>query len=907
MRAFKWILLVAILGLWGMATVWAEGAKEEAVEEEAADKEKDEEDEEDEKDKEDGEDEEDEEDKGPKFAKVIKDFDKIEGLFELYRDPEENKVFLAIRPDQFDQIYLCSITRTQGDGYFFDSASLVSIGRGWGTFPFVFQRVGKKVFFAHKNVYYRAEPDAAIRRAVDRGLSDSILGVGSIEGQPHPETGAVLVDPSDFFVQDIASVSSFFSRYLKEGSYSFDNDNSYFGALKNFPHNTEIDVVLHFKSNSPRMDIPTLADTRSFQHIYHYSLSSLPESDFRPRLADDRVGHFTTLHQDYTSVLKDDPYVRYVNRWHLEKAEPKFDQSPPKKPIVFWLENTIPPEYRDAVREGILVWNKAFEPLGFEGAIEAKQQPDDAEWDAADVRYNVVRWMVQPGQGYAVGPSRTNPFTGEIFDADIRISADFVRYAHLEFTELVDPVGRGPWASGDFTAPSPAEAMGHSRGFCDMADGLRQEAAFGWHLLEARAAAGGGEVDEKEFIRQLIVELIAHEVGHTLGLRHNFKGSTIHALDELHDRRVTDKEGISSSVMDYNPVNIAPEGHEQGEYYQTTLGPYDYWAIEYAYRPVEADSPTSERAQLDKIASQVAEKDLAYGTDEDALYWTRGIDPSAARWDLRDDPIAHYRDQIALSKELWAKVEDKFEQKGERYQTLRRVFGWGFRPYASGAGNVSRYIGGLYHYRDHVGDGRLPLQPVPPARQQEALDFLVEHVFGPDAFRWSPELLNKLAPERWVDFTWSVFDVSRIDYPIHDIVLRIQRRPLDRFYDPTLLSRLQDLELRYEGEETFAMVDLFTGLRQAIWAELETGGSIDSFRRNLQRAQLQKLISLVLRPTYGTPEDARTLARADLQTIAAQIETRLAGSGLDAYSRAHLEETKARIEAALEAGLERSL
>ena len=141
------------------------------------------------------------------------------------------------------------------------------------------------------------------------------------------------------------------------------------------------------------MDIPTLADTRSFQHIYHYSLSNLPESDFRPRLADDRVGHFTTLYQDYTSVLKDDPYVRYVERWHLEKAEPKFDQSPPKKPMCFWLENTIPPEYRDAVQEGILVWNKAFEPLGFEGAIVAKQQPDDAEWDAADVRYSAVRWI----------------------------------------------------------------------------------------------------------------------------------------------------------------------------------------------------------------------------------------------------------------------------------------------------------------------------------------------------------------------------------------------------------------------------------------------------------------------------------------------------------------------------------
>ena len=888
MGALERIILILLLGLWGVGTVWAgEEAqeKEEAVEEEAE--------------KEDEEDE----DKRTTFEEVVEDFDKIEGLFDLYRDPEENKVFLAIRPEQFEQIYLCNITRTQGDGYFFDSASLVSMGRGWGTFPFVFERVGKKVFFAHKNVYYRAEEDAAIHRAVDRGLSDSIMGVGSIEGQPHPETGAVLVDPGGFFIQDIALVSFIFSEFIKRVSYDFDGDNSYFSTLKNFPHNTEIDVVLHFKTGAPKMDIPTLADERSFQHVYHYSLSSLPESDFQPRLADDRVGHFTTMYQDYTSVLTDDPYVRYVDRWHLEKAEPKFKRSPPKKPIVFWMENTIPVEYREAVREGILVWNKAFDRLGFENAVVVEQQPDDAEWDAGDVRYSTIRWMVQPGQGYAVGPSRTNPFTGEIFDADIRISADFVRYAYLEFTEVVEPVGRR--AVGDSISAAIGLTGDYTRGFCDMADGLVQEAAFGWHLLEARAAAGG-EVDEEEFIRQLMVELVAHEVGHTLGLRHNFKASTLHGIDELHDREITDKEGISSSVMDYNPVNIAPEGQQQGEYYQTTLGPYDYWAIEYAYRPVAADSPESERAQLAKIAARVAERDLAYGTDEDAIYWTRGIDPSAARWDLRDDPIAHYRDQLDLSKELWDKVEEKFERKGERYQTLRRVFGWGFRPYYSGVGNISRYIGGIHHYRDHIGDpkGRTPLQPVAPARQRQALEFLEQHVFGPEAFAWSPELLNKLAPERWVDFTWSVFKVRRIDYPIHDIVLGIQGQPLGRFYDPVLLSRLQDLELRYEEGEAFTMVDLFTGLRQAIWAELEAGGNINSFRRNLQRAHLRKLIGLVVRPAPGTPEDARSLGRADLRLLAGRIEARLESGGLDTYSRAHLEETQARIEAALDADLE---
>ena len=471
-------------------------------------------------------------------------------------------------------------------------------------------------------------------------------------------------------------------------------------------------------------------------------------------------------------------------------------------------------------------------------------------------------------------------------------------------------MGGGRRAIGDSIAAAAGLTGDYTRGFCDMASGLMQEAAFGWHLLSARAGSGAAAVDEEEFIRQLIVMLVAHEVGHTLGLRHNFKGSTIHSLDELHDRRVTDKEGISSSVMDYNPVNIAPEGVEQGEYYQTTLGPYDYWAIQYAYQPLEADSRASERAQLERIASRVAAPGLAYGTDEDAISGPRGIDPRAARWDLRDDPIAPLpRPGWTWRRNCGAKVEDKFERKGERYQTLRRVFGWGFRPYWMGAATVSRYIGGIHHHRDHVGDprGRVPLQPVAPARQREALDFLVDHVFGPGAFRWRPQLLNKLAPERRSDFTWSVFKVERIDFPIHQMVLGIQRLPLDRFYDPILLSRLQDLELRYEDGETFGMVDLFDGLRRAIWAELETGDSIDSFRRNLQRAHLQKMIGLVLGSVTGTPEDARTLARADLLAIAARIEVRLEGSGPDAYSRAHLEETGARIEAALEAGLERSL
>jgi len=832
------------------------------------------------------------------FAEVVAGHEVIEGLFTFYRDDDEGSVLMEIKPDQLGELYLASLTRSAGDGFYFDSSAML------GEFPFELRRRGKRVQMFHKNVYFRADGDTAIARALERGVSDSLIAAATIKSAPHPERRSLLVDASEMFLQDIVGIKEAFGRSKTGPKYKFDKSNSYFGPITSFVHNSEIPAVLHFHATKTG-NSPTLPDQRSFQHTYNWSLSILPETEYEPRLADDRVGHFQTMYQDYSSVLRDTPYVRYINRWALVKAEPRLPLSPPRNPIVYWMENTIPVEWRGAVREGIELWNGAFEAIGFEDAIVVKQMPDDADWDPADIRYTTVRWMVQPGAGYAVGPSRTNPFTGEIYDADIRISADMVRYIMLRYDEFADPIGEPRQRLRERYIGRP-----NGRELCDYASGLAEQGAYGWAVLEARGMVTDPlSAEAQQYIHDYLVHLVAHEVGHTLGLRHNFKGSIVHPTAGLHDRALTEAQGISSSHMDYVPINLAPEGQAQGQYYMTTLGPYDYWAIEYAYRPLEGGTD-GERAELNKIAARSAEPLLAYATDEDAFGGPRGMDPTATRWDIGSDSIEWYRKEVDIAEELFRKMETEFERDGERYVKLRQVFNRGLGQYRNSVRNVAKYVGGLYHQRDHVGDpnGRLPFRPVPAETQREAMTFLTSKVFGPDAFRFEPSLLNKLAPERHSDFTGAVWRTQRIDYPLHDVVLALQRPALAHLYDPILMSRMIDNELRFGSDSRpFTLADLFGEMRGAVWSELRNGTDVNSFRRALQRAHLQKLIRLVVAPAAGTPADACALARADLVSLRGSMEKALGGTSLDAYSRAHLGEGRAMIDAALDAGLERKL
>ncbi len=842
------------------------------------------------------------------FDTVVKDMEVVKGLFTFYRRADDNKILMEVLPAQLDSNFLfaASVDRSVGERGFYSPMM-------GDHFPFRFHRVGKSIQWIEINTKFLAAPGTPEARVTARSFPNAILGAVKLQSKPHPDRGSVLIDVAELFAtRDYPGFVPALNGAYGPTTFSFDKDRTAVTGVHGFPENVLIDVGLHYQTDNFRSSSTTLADGRSVPIAVKYSLSAFPASNYVPRDVDDRVGNMLVVRQDLSSDHAPTPYVRLVERWNLEKQDPSAELSPPKKPITYWLDNTIPLEYRDAVRDGALMWNRAFERIGFKDAIVVKQMPDSADFDPADVRYSVIRWFAGVDATFAIGPRRSNPWTGEIYDADIGISEGIVRFTRRfgdEYAAAVGGTARRAVASAWAKDP---------RDECELADGLADQAGLGLSVLDAR-----GELSpdvEQRLMREYVTECVAHEVGHTLGLRHNFHASTMLPMGELMDMKKTDEQGQAASVMDYNPLIVAPKGEPQGHFITSALGPYDYWAIEYTYRPLTGDA----RAALDAIASRGTEPGLQYSTDEDnpGNISPLAMDPLVSQFDASSDPLAYYRQRVSIVNELWANMETRLAKPGEGYQVLRRAMTRSLNDDFRSLVTASKWVGGCHMRRDHVGDpgARAPYQPVAAARQREALDLLARDAFGPRAFAVSPALLNKLAIERNPTLEPGYWSQARLDYPWHDNVLRIQKAVLDRMLHPVTLGRVLDNELRFApGETPFRMADLFAGLNASIWSELDGGGTtITSLRRNLQREYLKDLIRITLRSDVVMvdaglgpvatpyPEDATTLARASLTRLQMKIRTKLAGkAALDPTTRAHLQETQARISATLTAQMTR--
>ncbi|HIK09160.1 MAG TPA: DUF5117 domain-containing protein, partial [Oscillatoriaceae cyanobacterium M33_DOE_052] len=380
------------------------------------------------------------------FDEVVKNTEKIDGLFTVYHQKKAGKIYWEIQPQQLDKNFLCVVTLASGIGQ-----GVLVRGMPLQDFLFYFQRVQDRLQFVVRNTNFREQPGSPLDRSISTSFSDSVL-YGLPIKSIHPTRQSLLVDLSDMLMteQDFTGLTPILP-WILGASYTRDLEKSYFSLVKAFPNNVEVESVYGFITGDATTTayLPTLPDSRAFNLQVRYSFSDLPTGNgYRPRFADPRIGYFITAYKDFSSFPED--FQRYINRWHLEKQNPAAPLSAPKQPITFWIENTVPVEYRDTIREGVLMWNQAFESAGFTNAVEVRQMPDNADWDPEDVRYSTIRWSAAYDNWFlGLGPSRVNPLTGQILDADIILDANLVRIMKGEYRSLLGDLWGGGGGDGE--------------------------------------------------------------------------------------------------------------------------------------------------------------------------------------------------------------------------------------------------------------------------------------------------------------------------------------------------------------------------------------------------------------------------------------------------------------------------
>ena len=917
----------------------------------------------------------------PPFKDAAKDYEKVvstvdgqETLYTLYKRDKDQGLLAELPRGYASQKHYWAMTVASGD---------IWAGLQGNSVVLYWKRYDKTLALIQPNFDTRSTGDDESKVGVARQFSDRVV----------LEVPIVCMGPNNQPVVDLkALLNGNAGKFFGQKAMGANAKLATIKEAKAFPENIEISIELPVGDGSLR--------------TFHYSISKLPENTgYKPREADERIGYFTTSFRDLGKFRDDKKWVRYINRWDIQKRDSNLKLSPPKEPIVFYIEATVPVRYRRFVRDGILSWNKAFEKIGIADAIEVYYQDKSTganmDKDAEDVRYNFIRWLAND-QGTAIGPSRTDPRTGQILDADIVLTDGWIRYFWYQSNELLPEIattGMSPetllwlehnprWdprlrladeSQRDYLLAQRAQRGvlkygGHPAGNVESSvygenqfDGLvGRTSQFNGLCLAARGKGmdialmrmnldieqitaddppkadddskkddekkdedkdkkkdekNGKKKKEKEegkkdenlidgipdwFVGPMLADLTAHEVGHTLGLRHNFKASSIYTEAQINSDEVKGKKPFAGSVMDYIPVNINREGGKtQGDYAMTGIGPYDFWAIEYGYTFGDTKD----------VLKRVAEPELTYLTDEDV----GGPDPLARPYDFSADPIDYANNQMRLVDFYRGRLTDKFVKDGESWAKARRGYMITLNQQVQCLSFMAPWVGGAYVHRDRKGDpnGRPPIEVIPVEKQRAALKFVIDHSFKDEAFGLSPAILKYMTVDKWWDGggMHDIFEESA--YPVHDRIMGIQATALTLVLNPTTLKRVYDNEFRTpRDQDMLTLPEVMNTVSSAIWTEIDSRpgrGStnrqeaISSLRRNLQREHLERLIDLTApgEMAGAAAKPISNLAVAKLREIRGKIKDVLgdkgANPGLDDYTYAHLSETALRIDKVLDA------
>ena len=565
----------------------------------------------------------------------------------------------------------------------------------------------------------------------------------------------------------------------------------------------------------------------------------MPDDNYNSRADDSRIGYFTTQ-SNHMTTLDQVNYRDFIQRWRLEKKDSTKELSEPIKPIVYWIENTTPTEYRQIIKDGVERWNIAFEKAGFINAIQVKIQPDTAEWDAGDIRYNVLRWTSSPNPPWGgYGPSFVNPRTGEILGADIM----------LEWSYISNRINQ----SDLFNENNDSYHQN-----CDASHFQKIENSLGFNYIKSMNLS---DELKDDLVKQSLYRLVLHEVGHTLGLNHNFKGSTLLTNEELNNKDIVAERGVCSSVMEYPAINITKDTNNQGLFFDIKPGFYDVWAIQYGYS--EFNSNDEEKTELSLILSRSTERELAFANDAlDMRSAGKGTDPNAMIYDLSSDQLEHSEDKIKMISDILENLQEKYTKENDTYEELYRSYRTLVYSYYQALNIVSRQIGGVMVDLAHIGQksSNKPFVSVDKAKQKEAMRIIAEYGFS-NKMLLQQDLIPYLQKQR------RGFNVSN-DPSIHQRILSYQNSLLNHLLHPRVLTRITNSNL-YGNDYTlpYYMIDL----RNAIF-ESDLNKNISTIRQNLQTSYVNRLISII-KSKESFDNHSKTSAYYNLNWLKENIKT----------------------------------
>jgi Met-zincin/Domain of unknown function (DUF5117) len=849
------------------------------------------------------------------YESAVKDLKKIEGSVNLYRRGKE--LLLELPEDKLDKILLIQASLSTGlDGGF------LSPGMPVGDTPvdaFKLSRNEGTVVLIRPNISNRWTKGDPLAVGAARNFPEATLGTFRIE-QEHPIRKLLLVNVTSLFYGDIFHLSEMVSGALG-GPYQIERDKSGVDSVAGYPENTIVQMKLLYSNPRGGESNPlaallgigssnTLEDDRSAPLRVTYNLWFRKDNGYRPRQADPRIGYFT---QDFFSVdrfLAEDRTEQYINRWNLLKRDPLAKVSAPVRPITFTIDPSIPEIYRQSVKEGVLRWNKAFESAGFKNAIAVQDVPaSDTNYDHSDGRYNVIRMIVGPGAPFAaISLPRTDPFTGEILNASISLDANIIRDLQFEHQRNLSSLSAGTTntrkaamailqrdperdVSDDFTVFASAEEklaarlqkrmqpFGWAKYKCDFSSELAQDGAIEWYALVASTA---GPINKEEYVKRFLADCVSHEVGHCLGLRHNFAGSTNLTTTDLANDDLTSKVGLSASVMDYTPTNVQAILRGKGNYFMPTVGAYDLWAIQYGYEPIDGAN-TGEKYALAKIASQSGLPGHAFETDEDA----DRSDPYAVRFDLGRDPL-NYSEKVLLSL---VKAREyaihNLPKPGESYSKRTAVIVSSIvRSFREGR-IAARFVGGIAGAKNFKGDvdERPTLQPISPEIQRQAVSQIVHHFFAPDAFALPSSVFSTLSQAENRP-GWTA--------PLRDIIGAYQSSLLALLIGSSTTDRISENTYKANG---YTLDEHYGTIIGAIFNEVGRNQSITPLRRDLQRFALAGLMTEATAPQGAIGEDVRMITSDVLRRLDARLKaSNLRSAQLDSTTRVHLRDMQETLD-----------